>query len=101
MRRNVAASFQAAVVDVLVEKSVVACLNTGVYKLAVVGGVASSGALRRAVGASCNTHGIELNIPTPKLCTDNAAMVAAAAYEDYMSRNFAGVCLNAYAGISK
>jgi N6-L-threonylcarbamoyladenine synthase len=73
---DLAASFQAAVVDVLVEKSFRALEVTGHHRLAVVGGVAANRGLRRALEARAEREGVELLVPPPELCTDNAAMVA-------------------------
>lgn len=73
----VAASFQEAVVDVLVRKSISACRDQGVAHLLIGGGVAANSRLRELAQQRCATAGIELRIPRPGLCTDNGAMVAA------------------------
>jgi len=73
---DVAASFQAAVVDVLVEKAFQAVERTGVRRLAVVGGVAANRGLRRTLTARAEAEGLDLVLPGPEFCTDNAAMVA-------------------------
>lgn len=96
---DVAASFQAAVVDVLVERSVRAAKERDVKKMALAGGVASNSALRAAMLEACNKEGIELCFPSPVLCTDNAAMIGAAAYYEYLKGNFAGYDLNAVPGL--
>ncbi len=75
---DVAASFQAAVVKMLVRKTVRAALHLGVKRVVLTGGVAANGPLRRSLGAQATEHGLTLHIPSPRLCTDNAAMVAAA-----------------------
>jgi N6-L-threonylcarbamoyladenine synthase len=77
-RSDVAASFQRAVVDVLVEKSRQALRQTGLKRLAVGGGVAANRALRTALERMAFEEGAELFIPPMKLCTDNAAMAAIA-----------------------
>jgi len=77
-RSDVAASFQRAVVDVLVEKSRQALRQTGLKRLAVGGGVAANRALRTALERMACEEGAELFIPPMKLCTDNAAMAAIA-----------------------
>lgn len=77
---NVAASFQSAVVDVLVGKTFAALARAGHPRLAVVGGVAANRALRRAFTSRATAEGIELYIPAPHYCTDNAAMVAGLAH---------------------
>jgi N6-L-threonylcarbamoyladenine synthase len=75
---DVAASFQAAVVKMLVRKTVRAALHVGVKRVVLTGGVAANGALRQALGREAQEHGIALHIPPPRLCTDNAAMITAA-----------------------
>ena len=75
---DVAASFQAAVVKMLVRKTVKAVLHTGVKRVVLSGGVAANGPLRAALAASAIEHGFHLHVPPPRLCTDNAAMIAAA-----------------------
>lgn len=74
---DIAASFQAAVVDVLVLKGLRACRKTDVPRLALAGGVTSNNALRERLKEAGNCEGIDIRIPSPGLCTDNAAMVAA------------------------
>ncbi|MDR2183162.1 MAG: tRNA (adenosine(37)-N6)-threonylcarbamoyltransferase complex transferase subunit TsaD [Clostridiales bacterium] len=92
---DIAASFQQAVVDVLVKKSIAACQTAGCGKLAVAGGVAANSHLRRSLEKACAAHGIVLHIPKPAYCTDNAAMIAAAGYYDYIKGRFDGPGLNA------
>ena len=94
-KADIAASFQQAVVDVLVKKSIMACQAANCSKLAVAGGVAANSHLRRALEEACAAHGITLNIPKPVYCTDNAAMIAAAGYYDYVKGRFDGLNLNA------
>lgn len=77
---DVAASFQAAVVDVLVDKALMALSQAGSDTLVLAGGVASNSLLRENLKAACTAAGVDLCIPSPVLCTDNAAMVACAAY---------------------
>lgn len=77
---DVAASFQAAVVDVLVDKSFAALRQTGLRRLAVVGGVAANRGLRAALKARAGAEGVELLLPDVSYCTDNAAMVAGLAH---------------------
>ncbi len=74
---DVAASFQEAVVDVLVAKSVDACLAHGVDHLLIGGGVAANSRLRALARDRCGAAGLTLRVPRPDLCTDNGAMVAA------------------------
>ena len=77
VRSDVAASFQEAVVDVLLEKSLRACKETGIERLVIAGGVAANSRLREVAAERCRLQGISLHIPAPGLCTDNGAMVAA------------------------
>jgi N6-L-threonylcarbamoyladenine synthase len=77
VRADVAASFQEAIVDVLLQKSVRACQETGIDSLVIAGGVAANSRLRTVAAERCAKAGIELRIPNPGLCTDNGAMVAA------------------------
>ncbi|MBP5869333.1 tRNA (adenosine(37)-N6)-threonylcarbamoyltransferase complex transferase subunit TsaD [Streptomyces scabiei] len=75
--RDVSASFQEAVVDVLTRKAVRACKDQGVDHLMIGGGVAANSRLRALALERCEKAGIRLRVPRPKLCTDNGAMVAA------------------------
>ncbi len=92
---DVAASFQKAVVDVLVEHSVHAIRETGFKKFALAGGVASNSALRTAMEEACKKEGVAFYRPSPILCTDNAAMIGAAAYYEFIKGNVSGYDLNA------
>ncbi len=74
---DIAASFEQAVVDVLVAKAVRACRDNHRSTLVIVGGVAANARLRAHAQQACDKAGIELRIPPPKLCTDNGAMIAA------------------------
>lgn len=94
-RADVAASFQAAVVDVLVEKTLLAAKEYGIDKVALAGGVASNSALRAGMEAACQTSGKKLFYPSPIFCTDNAAMIGAAAYYEYKKGVRHGLDLNA------
>jgi N6-L-threonylcarbamoyladenine synthase len=82
---DVAASFQAAVLEVIVAKTVGAALELGKDKIVLAGGVASNSMLREMLKAECDKKGIELFYPSPILCTDNAAMIGCAAYYKYMA----------------
>lgn len=77
VRADVAASFQEAIVDVLLQKSIKACQQTGVDSLVIAGGVAANSRLRAVAQQRCDAAKIELRTPPPALCTDNGAMVAA------------------------
>jgi len=76
-RADVAASFQEAIVDVLLQKSLAACTATGIQSLVIAGGVAANSRLRELAEQRCTDAGVALRIPSPLLCTDNGAMVAA------------------------
>lgn len=76
-KSDVAASFQEAVVDVLISKSISACKESGIDRLVIAGGVAANSRLRELAKQRCEANQIELRIPPIGLCTDNGAMVAA------------------------
>ena len=80
---DIAASFQQAVVDVLVDNAIRAAKDYHMDRLAIAGGVASNGALRAAMEAACEKEGIRFYRPSPIFCTDNAAMIGVAAYYEY------------------
>ena len=92
---DIAASFQEAVVEVLVEHSMAAVDMYGVDKFAIAGGVAANQGLRQAMKAACEKKGIRFYYPSPIFCTDNAAMIGAAAYYDYIAGERADFSLNA------
>ena len=92
---DVAASFQAAVVDVLVGNSMKAVDRYGAEKFAIAGGVASNTALRDAMESALRDRGVAFYRPSPILCTDNGAMIASAGYYEYKKGNLAGLGLNA------
>ena len=92
---DIAASFQQAVVDVLVDNAIRAAKDYHMDRLAIAGGVASNGALRAAMEASCEKEGIRFYRPTPIFCTDNAAMIGVAAYYEYQKGTRHGWDLNA------
>ena len=92
---DIAASFQQAVVDVLVDNAIRAAKDYHMDRLAIAGGVASNGALRAAMEASCEKEGIRFYRPSPIFCTDNAAMIGVAAYYEYRKGTRHGWDLNA------
>lgn len=94
-RADVAASFQKAVIDVLVEHALHAVQEYDFRKFAIAGGVASNTALRAAFEAECVKRNIEFYHPSPILCTDNAAMIGTAGYYEYMKGVRSGYDLNA------
>lgn len=81
---DVAASFQQAVVDVLVGHSMQALEEYGFKKFAIAGGVASNSHLRKAMEEACAERGVSFYRPSPIYCTDNAAMIGVAGYYEYM-----------------
>ncbi|MCI8667213.1 MAG: tRNA (adenosine(37)-N6)-threonylcarbamoyltransferase complex transferase subunit TsaD [Dorea sp.] len=92
---DVAASFQKAVTEVLVEHAMLAVKEYQVERFAIAGGVASNSALRAAMKEACEQHGIKFYYPSPVYCTDNAAMIGVAAYYEYMNGTRHGWDLNA------
>jgi len=95
VQADIAASFQAAVVDVLVRNAMEAIKAHKVKKFAIAGGVASNTHLRAAMEEACKKRGVEFYHPSPILCTDNAAMIGCAGYYEYMNGVRSGLDLNA------
>ena len=92
---DVAAGFQEAVLEVVVNKTVGAALQRGEDKIVVAGGVAANSRLREMLGEECRKHGLGLYYPPPVLCTDNAAMIGCAAYYKFMEGQTDGLDLDA------
>ena len=92
---DIAASFQKAVTDVLVENAMRAVKEYGLNKFAIAGGVASNSTLRAAMQNACEKEGIEFYHPSPIYCTDNATMIGVAAYYEYINGTRHGWDLNA------
>ncbi len=96
---DIAASFQQAVVEVLVGKTIQAAKAHGMKQIALAGGVAANSALRARMQAACDREGFFLSVPAPILCTDNAAMIGCAAYYEYLAGLRDGLDLNANPGL--
>ena len=94
---SLCAAFSSAVSDTLVPRVVMALEQTGRRKLAVAGGVAANSRIRVDVLAAAKKLGTEVYIPPLSLCGDNAAMIGAQAYYEYVAGNVADMSLNAYA----
>ena len=96
---DVACSFQSAAVDILAAKVVEAAKNLGVSIVTAGGGVIANGYLREQLLDRTKNAGIKLVLPEKKYCTDNACMIAAEGYLQYLNKNFADLSLNATASI--
>src|SRR5439155_11325172 len=92
---DVAASFQATAVKLLVRKTVKAALSLRVTRIVLTGGVAANTALREGLAAAAGEHAIHLHVPPRHLCTDNAAMIAAAGTARLVAGERSGLDLNA------
>jgi len=92
--RDIAAGFQESVVDVLVTKTVREAERLGLSTIALSGGVAANSRLRERFAAEAMRAGLRLSLPSISLCTDNAAMIAAAAHHHFMDGDFASLDLN-------
>lgn len=97
---DLCASFQENVTEVLSEKSIALCKELHINRLSIAGGVAANGKLREKMEEKAKQEGIEFFCPKLILCTDNAAMIAAAAYHEWKKGNFAGHDVNAYPSLS-
>lgn len=96
---HLAAEFQEAVVDVLVEKTLKAAAKKGAKSIWLAGGVAANSRLRERMAQEANKKGLGVSLPPKAMCTDNAAMVAACAYHQFLRQDFAGLDLNAYPSV--
>ncbi len=92
---DIAASFQQAVVEVLVDHTMLAAKDHGITRVAIAGGVACNGALRAGMESACRGNNYSFYMPTPILCTDNAAMIGAAGYYEFKKGVRHGLDLNA------
>ena len=92
---DLVASFQRAVVEVLVEHTIEVAKDYNIKNVAMAGGVASNTALRSLMEEKCSEEGLKFHFPSPIYCTDNAAMIGVAAYFEYLNENFKDLTLNA------
>jgi N6-L-threonylcarbamoyladenine synthase len=92
--KDIAASFQACMVDVLVRKTEWAIKKEGIRRVALSGGVSANSELRKRMKEMGDERGAEIFIPPINLCTDNAAMIASAGYHHFLNKDFAGIDLN-------
>lgn len=98
-KADLAASFEKAIVDVLVEHTMDAAKNYGIREVAMAGGVSANSALRSGMQKACDARNLKLYVPSPIFCTDNAAMIGVAAYHEYMKGTRSGWDLNANPGL--
>jgi N6-L-threonylcarbamoyladenine synthase len=94
-KADLAASFQASVVEVLAEKTVRAAKQKGLLSVLMAGGVSANSSLREVMHKRCQQEGLKLYYPSLEFCTDNAAMIACAAHYRYLKGEFADWSLNA------
>ncbi|MDD4509008.1 MAG: tRNA (adenosine(37)-N6)-threonylcarbamoyltransferase complex transferase subunit TsaD [Eubacteriaceae bacterium] len=99
-REDIAASFQAAVLDVLVEKTCHCAKKTGLKKVCIAGGVSANQGLRTRMKKQAGEEGITVYYPDLVLCTDNAAMIGSMAYYDYQAGKTSDLYLNAEPGLN-
>lgn len=98
-KADVAASFQSAALDILVQKTIEGACERGVKTVTAGGGVVANGYLREKLKAACDKEGLKLILPEKRHCTDNAAMIAAEGLLQWNAGNFSPLSLNAEASI--
>ncbi len=98
-REDLVASFQKAVTDIVIEKTMLAAEAYGLDKIALAGGVAANSRLRAEMEKACRSRGYSFHVPSLVYCTDNAAMIGVAAYHDFLQGKFAELDLNAVPGL--
>lgn len=99
-KADIAASFQRSVVDVLVERAARAVMSYDTKQLILTGGVAANSAIREAMEVKVKKIGVQLIVPPLSLCTDNAAMIGAAAHVEWKKKNIAALTLNGVPNLS-
>ncbi len=99
-KADIAASFQEAVVDVLVSRTIHVARKTGIKRIVISGGVACNKLLRERMKSDAEENGMKVYIPSPQYCTDNAAMIAWVGYRYFKKGMFADLRLNPDAGSS-
>ena len=92
---DLACSFQTAAVDEICRKVDLALKNNNVKYMVIAGGVSANNYLREEVKKVCDKHGVKLSVPSMLYCTDNAAMIGAAAYPLFKDKNFSDLSINA------
>ena len=92
---DLACSFQTAAVDEICRKVNLALKNNNVKYMVIAGGVSANNYLRKEVKKVCDKHGVKLSVPSMLYCTDNAAMIGAAAYPLFKDKNFSDLSINA------
>ena len=97
IKEDLCASFQQTVCDLIAGKLMLAAEEFGYKKIVFAGGVSANSGLRARLTAECQKRGYEFFVPPLSLCGDNAAMIGAQAYYEYLAGNFAGADLNAVA----
>ncbi len=95
-KADIAASFQQAVMEVVVNKTIDAAKELKLNKIAIAGGVASNSLIRKMMEERCREENIEFYYPEPVLCTDNGAMIGAAGYFKYIKGEFSNLLLDGY-----
>lgn len=99
-KEDVAASFQASVIDVLTTQTFKALEDYDIKQLLICGGVAANRGIRARMETMCDSNDVKLLIPPLNLCTDNAAMIGAAAYYEYIAGKFGAMDLNGRSNIN-
>jgi N6-L-threonylcarbamoyladenine synthase len=97
---DIAAGFEISVVDVIMAKTCDAIRRTGHRTLTMGGGVAANSMLRARIAALCENEGVAFYVPPPVYCTDNAAMIACAAYYQYLEQGPSPLDIDAYANLA-